>query len=139
MRRIVIMAAFIAAMFLSAACTPASAQAPVNNGTLLRQLYGIQNAPNCTLRYLGFTSTVTRMLPNSAARISECWINSDVSDVYIWFDATVSTSKGVHLSSGGGSFCLDFRTDSVLPTYEMWGVASGSSGVNVTEVDCAVQ
>lgn len=126
-------------MFLSIACEPVLAQAPINNGTLLRQLYGLTNAPNCTLRTVTFTSTVTRMLPNAAARISETWINSDVSDVYIWFDATVSITHGIHLGSGGGSANIDFRSDTVLPTYEMWGVASGSSAVNVTEVDCAVQ
>lgn len=137
-RRIVTTAAVIAAVFFFTACAEAQVFGPQNNGSVLRQLYGLNQPPRCTLNNFQASNTVTKFLSNGAARLSEAWFNPTSVPVYLFFDSSVSTTRGILLQANGGFFSLDFRSDTVLPTYEMWGVTA-AQGAFITEVDCSVQ
>lgn len=55
-------------------------------------------------------------------------INVGTDTAYLYFDDTVSTSKGVILQPGGGSLNVTVRDDQTLPT-RSWHAVSASSTV----------
>jgi len=132
------MAALVAAM----SCQPALAQqgpsGPINVGTLLRQLYGLQNAPNCYRQQLTVGLTATRILPNKASRAAYCIFDPTGFDIWVWFDSTVSTGTGIHISASGGFACFGFRDDMLLPTQALWAM-SPTASPTVSEEECDVQ
>lgn len=139
MRRFVIVAALVAATFLSTACAHAQPSGPVNVGTLLKQLYGLQNAPDCHPSSVAVgAGSVTRVLPNKASRAAICFFNPGLVDVWIWVDATVSTTFGQHLPAGGGFACYNFREDMLLPTSE-WFAVTALSAATLSTLECDVQ
>lgn len=133
-----IASAILAVALFSCAPLPAVADGPINEGTLLKQLYGLTNAPNCFQTTLTVTNQASRMRPNSAARITLDFFNPGSQLVYLWFDPTVSTTKGINLISAGGHVGFNFREDATLPTFEFWAISAGLS-TTIYASECDVQ
>jgi hypothetical protein len=118
---------------------PARAQSaqPIvrTNADAIQYLLGIPRAPLCSVTSPSVGTTAAQILPNDPASILTTVINVSANNCFILWDGTVSTSKGIELLSGGGSYSVNVRDDTVLPAYPHWAVCSGSSS-SLTVVRC---
>lgn len=103
---------------------------------VISKLYGINtfDLENPIVSIIG--TTPVQVLPANPGRLSLFFQNLSVNAIYVSTSPQVSSSNGILVSASGGSISFDFRDDLILPTRQLWAVASGvSSNIYVSEID----
>lgn len=101
--------------------------------TVLQAIYGVQTQSN--LNTYTCNTTASRILDQNNYRVAYIIINSSAVNVYVWFDQTVSTTKGILIPANGGTMNLSLREDFSLPTNELWIIPdSGTPTIDKLEV-----
>lgn len=77
-------------------------------------------------------STVTgvanvSILGTNAEAVTLNLVNGGAFDIYVWWDNTVSASKGIKLAANGGFLSLNVVDDAVLPTMDWHAVSPGGA------------
>lgn len=79
-------------------------------------------------------TTAALLLPSNPERMSMGIVNIGASDIFIGPESAVSTTRGIVLLAGGGSYTANVREDLTLPT-DPWYVVSEAAGGLVYAVE----
>lgn len=100
---------------------------------LLSLLYGIPNAPACSITYATVGTSASRVLLSDPRSVSVFIQNLSSGSCQVGYNGQVSTTQGVLIGSSGGFISEDYRVDMVLQTYEHWAVCTNASETLVVE------
>jgi len=80
-------------------------------------------------------TSAVRVLSNNPNRLAWIIINLSTNSLYLAFDNTVSTSRGIYVGPNGGYATLVWDEDFDLVGWELYAVASGAgSNIYVVEI-----
>lgn len=89
--------------------------------------------PNPVTATVGATATL--LWRGNADRLQLTFINLGANTVYLFVDASVSSSKGIYLAAGGGSVVLTAEEDGEVVGFPWFGVASGATNIWSAEIE----
>jgi len=101
---------------------------------LIDEKFGIKTQPRVNSLTNSVGTTVTQILGNNPNRVSWLIVNLAAQGIYIGFDRTVSSTKGVYLPPNGGSASMVFDEDFHTVSYEVFGISTAVSPVYVLEI-----
>lgn len=81
------------------------------------------------------TTSPTLILRANPNRVAYILVNLGSNDMYVWFDETVSSSKGFQIAANGGSLSLYMPQFALMPTFQVFGVSKSAT----TSVACFAQ
>lgn len=128
--------ALLALALVSGGSARAQQAPPVTTYDLARLRYGLGAAPliNETDYTVGTTPVQIHKLDSATAELNVS--NTGSSNCAVSTSASVTTTTGTLLGSGGGFFGLNWVYDMTLPTYTWYAVCSASGGtLHVSTVD----
>lgn len=80
------------------------------------------------------STTVAELVRNRADRVALLLQNIGSAAVFVWFDPSVSTTRGFRLAPQGGTLGFVLDEDGEVTTAELWAVAaSGTPEVSILE------
>lgn len=81
-------------------------------------------------------TTVTKVLNNNPDRVHWILVNLSANDVFVTWDNSPSSTRGVKVAAGGGALVLDVEEDGELVAWEANAIASvGAADVFVVETE----
>lgn len=92
---------------------------------LARQKYGgpvMETQENPTLG-----TAITSLVGGDPERVSILIMNLSANQVYLGFRPDVSAANGIHLVDNGGFAVFEANDDGLLPTREIFGIATGAA------------
>lgn len=94
------------------------------------KFYGVKTFVDETTVNSSISTTFKEIVPNNPGRLSLNIINNGASDIYVWYNEQVSTTKGFLVPASGGVLILKMRDFPALVTRAWYGLtASGTSTV----------
>lgn len=98
----------------------------------------VSSIPPSALRINPITGTAgtgaTQILENNHNRVQWTVVNLTANTIYVGFDDSVSSSRGIPAGANGGSVSSLFREDGELCFQALWVIApSGSGAIYVVE------
>lgn len=103
---------------------------------LLTEQLGVQVHPDTINPNPIVGVTATKVVTNNPNRVALSFSNLGNQNVYLWYDNSVSATKGILLAGGGGSLDLNWRDDFTRISNEWWAIAPG--GAEPITVDAVV-
>tara|TARA_Y100000310_G_scaffold181737_1_gene181741 strand:+ start:1410 stop:1766 length:357 start_codon:yes stop_codon:yes gene_type:complete len=67
------------------------------------------------------------VIRNDPERVFALLVNLSLNTIYVGFDQSVSSARGIVLASNGGSYQTDVEEDFTLPARSMFAVSTGAN------------
>lgn len=95
---------------------------------VVNKLYGVQTYQSQVALNTSIGDTPAEIVSNDPGALQLTIVNLGNSDLYLWIDGNVSTSRGILIAANGGAYEIDITRQMLMPTYSWWGVcASGNT------------
>ncbi len=115
-------------MLLLLAGTALAQSNPRTTQDLLKELYGLVNAPYIQESNVTVGTTPVQIRTANAARVELVVSNTGTSNCSVSTSDLVTITQGTVLGSGGGILVEGFRDDLLIPTQEHWAVCAAAGG-----------
>jgi hypothetical protein len=102
---------------------------------LLFEKFKVNTRPNVNPLVSSVGTTPTKVLDNNPDRLAWFIVNLSSNVVYLHFDNSVSSSKGIAVSPNGGFASMVYDEDFHAVGWEIWAKATGEdSSIYVVEI-----
>lgn len=100
----------------------------MNTQDVIDKLYGVRTYENQEALNTAIGDIPAAIVSNDPGALQLTIVNLGNSDMYLWIDESVSTSKGILIAANGGAYEIDITRQMLLPTKSWFAVcASGNS------------